>query len=74
MRHTSQLPDVRCCSPIVGPNYGHLDYLTANMQIVHGKRHENYSIYFEFSFPAFSRLAFAVAAVKSSCPAEKLIP
>jgi len=46
---------------LVNSNYGHLDYLTAYVQTVHGKRSENYNIYFEFSFPAFSRLAFSVA-------------
>jgi len=39
-----------------------LDSVCATVH-VHGKRYENYNIYLEFSFPAFSCLAFSVAPV-----------
>jgi len=41
---------------LASSNYGHLDYLTAYVQTVHGKRYENYNIYFEFSHIFMSRI------------------
>jgi len=54
-------------------NYGQLDYLTAYVQTVHGKRYENFNIYFEFSFSAFSCLAFSVSPLPPLLEAKRVL-